>query len=61
MVHLMPLSDTVAAIGRTYGGTGPVVLKVVPLTGAAFSGITIDQLLCAFIFPHSLVGIVVMT
>ena len=28
----------------------PVVLKVVPVTGAAFSGITIDQFLCASFF-----------
>ena len=35
-------------------GTGPVVLKVVPVTGAVFSGITMDQLICASLFPHPL-------
>ena len=28
---------------RESAGTGPVVLKVVPVTGAAFSGFTVDQ------------------
>ena len=32
----------------------PVVLKVVPVTGAAFSGFTMDQLLCASLFSHPL-------
>ena len=32
--------------------TGPVVLKVVPVTGAAFSGVTMDQFSCASFFPH---------
>ena len=27
-------------------GTGPVVLKVVPVTGAAFAGLTMDQSMC---------------
>ena len=31
---------------RESAGTGPVVLKVVPATGAAFSGITMDKLMC---------------
>ena len=31
-----------------------LVLKVVPLTGAAFSGFTMDQLFCAFLFSHPL-------
>ena len=35
-------------------GTGPVVLKVVPATGAAFSGVTMDQLMCTSLFPHPL-------
>ena len=41
---------------RESTGTGPaVVLKVVPVTGAAaFSGFTMDQLLCATLFPHPL-------
>ena len=33
-------------------GPGPVVLKVVPVTGAAFSGATMDQF-CAPLFPHT--------
>ena len=37
---------------RDAAGTGPVVLKVVPVSGAASSGITMDQLMCAYIFPH---------
>ena len=32
---------------RESTSTGPVVLKVVPVTGAAFSGIIMDQLACA--------------
>ena len=36
---------------RKYGGTGPVVLKVVPPTGAAFSGITMYRFISAILFP----------
>ena len=32
---------------RESAGTGPVVLKVVPVTGAAILQVTIDQLICA--------------
>ena len=32
----------------------PVVLEVVPVTDAAFSGIIKDQLVCASLFPHPL-------
>ena len=46
---------------RTYGvhcresaGTQPLVLKVVPVTGAAFSGIIMDHFICASLFPHPL-------
>ena len=36
---------------RESTGTGPVVLKlVVPVAGAAFSGVTMDQFLCASLF-----------
>ena len=35
-------------------GTGPVALKVVPVKGAAFSGVTMDQIICAFLFPNTL-------
>ena len=37
---------------RESAGTRPVVLKMVSVTGAAFSGITMDQLICASLFPH---------
>ena len=37
---------------REFAGTGPVVLKVVPVTGAAFSGFTMDHLMCVSLFPH---------
>ena len=39
---------------RESAGRGPVVLGVVPVTGAAFSGITMDQLMCASFFPQPL-------
>ena len=35
-------------------GTRPVVLKVVPVAGATFSGITTGQLMCASLFPRLL-------
>ena len=38
---------------RGSAGTGPVVLKVVRVKGAAFSGVTtVDQLMCASLVPH---------
>ena len=37
---------------RESAGTGPLVLKIVPIKGAAFSGITMDQLMRASRFPH---------
>ena len=36
---------------RESAGTGPVVLEVVPVTSAAFSGITMDQIMYALYFP----------
>ena len=39
---------------RQSAGTGPVVLKVVPVTGAASLQVTMDQLMCASLFPHPL-------
>ena len=36
------------------GGTGSVVLKVVPVTGAAILQVTMDQLMSASLFPHPL-------
>ena len=35
-------------------GTGPVVLKIVRVTSASFPGITMDQFLCAGLFPRPL-------
>ena len=39
---------------RESASAGPIVLKVVRVTGAAFSGIAMDQLMCASLFPHPL-------
>ena len=39
---------------RESAGTGSIVLKVIPITGAVFSGITMDQITCASFFPHPL-------
>ena len=36
---------------RKSAGTGPVVLKVVSVTDASFSGVTMNQFLCAYLFP----------
>ena len=38
---------------RESAGTGPVVLKVVTVTSAAILQITIDQLMCTCLFPHT--------
>ena len=35
-------------------GTGPVVLKVAPVTGAAILQVAMDQSICASLFPHPL-------
>ena len=39
---------------RESAGTRPVVLKVVPMSERFFSGITMDQLMCASLFPRPL-------
>ena len=39
---------------RESAGTGPVVLKSVPVTGAAILQVTMDQLMCTSLFPHPL-------
>ena len=39
---------------RESAGTGPVVLKVVPVTCAAILQITMDHLMCATLSPHPL-------
>ena len=36
---------------RGFADSEPVILKVVPVTGAAFSDITVGQFLCAFFSP----------
>ena len=47
---------TNAAYCRESASTGPLILKVVPVRGASFSGISTDydQLMCASLFPHQL-------
>ena len=42
---------------RESAGTGPVVLKVVPVTGAAILQVTMDQLMCVSLFPHPLLDL----
>ena len=37
---------------REFAGTGPVLLNVFPVTGAALSGIAVDHFLYVFLFPH---------
>ena len=44
---------------RKSAGTRPVVLNVVPVTGATFSGSTTDQLMCASLFLHLLLILMV--
>ena len=39
---------------RESAGTGPVVLKVVPVTDTAILQVTMDQLICTSLFPHPL-------
>ena len=39
---------------REFDGTGPAVFTLVPVMGAAFSGIAMDQGFGASLFPHSL-------
>ena len=39
---------------RESAGIGPANLKVVPVTGAAILQVTMDQLMCASLFPHLL-------
>ena len=39
---------------RGSAGTGPVVLKVVTVTGAAILKVTMDQFICASPFPRPL-------
>ena len=39
---------------REFAGTVPEVLKVVPVTGAAFSSIILDQLMYTSLFPRPL-------
>ena len=39
---------------RESAGTGPIILKVVAVTGAAILEVTMDQLMCASLLPHPL-------
>ena len=39
---------------RESTGTGPIVLKAVPVTGVVILQVTMDQLMCASLFPHPL-------
>ena len=39
---------------RESAGTGPVILKFVPVKDAALAGHHMDQFMCASIFPHPL-------
>ena len=43
---------------RESSGTGPVALKVVRVTGASLSAITMDPFLCASLFPHPILGVI---
>ena len=48
-------SQALQAKGGVAGASArPVVLKVFSVTDAAFPDITMDHLLCAFIFPYPL-------
>ena len=51
---MAPQLRTDSVYCRESAGTGPVVLKVVPATGVAFAAITMDELMCASLFPHPL-------
>ena len=42
---------------RESTGTVPTIFKVVPVKGAAFSGITMDQLMCVSLSPHPLMNV----
>ena len=52
--HCIPMAFTPES--PPVQGTGPVVivLKVVPVTGAIFSGFTLNQSMCASLFPRPL-------
>ena len=49
-VYQVTLLRTDGVHCRESVGTGPEVLKVVPVTGAAFSSFTMDQLMCASLY-----------
>ena len=53
-VYRVTQSRTDGVHCRESAGTGPVVLELVPVTGAVILQVTMDQLTCAFLFPHSL-------
>ena len=39
---------------QEFAAKGPVILKLVRVTGATFSGIMMDPFLCASLLPHPL-------
>ena len=51
-VYRVPRLRTDGVHYRESAGAGPVVLKVVAITGVAWSGFTMDQLMCASLFQH---------
>ena len=53
-VHWVTQMRTDGAHCRESAGKGPVVLKVVPVTGVAILQVTMDRLMCASLFPHPL-------
>ena len=52
--HRVTQLRTDGAHRRGSTGTGPVALKALPVTGAAFSDFTTDRFLCASLFPYLL-------
>ena len=53
-VYRVTLLRTDGVHCRESAGTWPIVLKVVLVTGAAILQVTMDQLMCASLFPHPL-------
>ena len=57
LIHTLLYVMTIHTYIHTYcqesAGIGPVVLKVVRVTGATFSGITMDKFFYGLVFPTS--------
>ena len=45
---------------QEFTGTGPVILKVGPVSGAAFLDITMDQIFVSTVYPAPIIGLVDM-